>query len=159
MVRSYLLVGILAALSQSAHGAVFNDGIKSKVGDKLLPLLHDAEDPTTVSFAESSSAGEQLWKFDTEGQASPDDAVITPSDSAKTLICREGSHCILDEQQERQVYRVIRVEEKDPIFTFQDLETGLYVSRSDDLHLVLTETKSEKIYFLLDKTVGQHEEV
>ncbi|CAG8931094.1 unnamed protein product [Penicillium salamii] len=159
MVRSYLLVGILAALSQSAHGAVFNDGIKSKVGDSLLPLLHDVEDATTVSFGESSDASVQVWKFDTEGQATPDDAIITPSNSAKALVCREGSYCSLSLEGERQPYRVIRVEKEDPIFTFQDLATGLYVSRSDDLHLELTETQSEKIYFLLDKTVAQHEEI
>ncbi|CAG8350088.1 unnamed protein product [Penicillium salamii] len=158
MMRSYLLVGILTALSQSAHGLVFNDGIKSKVGGSLLPLLHDVEDSTTVSFGESSDASVQVWKFDTEG-LSDDDAVITPSDSAKTLVCREGSYCSLDLDGERQAYRVIRVDEKDPIFTFQDLVTGLYVSRSADLHLELTDTQSEEIYFLLDKTVGKHDEV
>ncbi|CAG8226000.1 unnamed protein product [Penicillium salamii] len=158
MVRSYLLVGILAALSQSAHCLEFNDGVKSKVGDSLLPLLHDVEDATTVRFGESSDASKQVWKFNTEG-LNDDEAVITPSDSSKALICRQGSSCSLDLDGEKQAYRVVRVEEENPIFTFQDLATGLFVSRSPDLYLELTEDQSENMYFLLDKTVGQHEEI
>jgi hypothetical protein len=154
MMRSYLLVGILTALSQSAHGLVFKDGIKSNVDGKLLPLLHDVEDPTTVRFGESSDSNLQVWKFDTEGH-NDDEAVITPSNFLKTLVCEKGSYCSLDLDGARQVYRVVRVNQTTPTFTIQDRDTSLYVSRTPDLHLELTETKSESINFLLDKNVGK----
>ncbi|KAJ5787324.1 hypothetical protein N7457_002314 [Penicillium paradoxum] len=158
MVPSYLLVGLLTALCHSAHGLEFIDKIQQNVEGNTLSLLHDVEDATSVKFGTSPDSQTQGWKFNTEG-FSDDDAVITPSNSSKTLVCEKGSKCKLDLNGSKQPYRVVRVDEENPTFTFQDLSTSLYVSRTSDLYLELTDVVSESIYFHLAAIRDNHEEI
>jgi hypothetical protein len=143
----------MTALCQPAYGVVFRDKIKQVVGGNSLPLLHDVEDATSVRFGNPPNLAAQIWKFDTEG-FSPDEAVITPSDSHKTLLCEEGSKCKLDPEGTKQPYLVTRVNETRPIFTFQDTLSKLYVSRTSDLYLELTSLTSDPIYFELEAVHG-----
>jgi hypothetical protein len=147
MMRPYLLVGLLAAICHPAYGLVFNDRIKQVVGDSSLPLLHDVENSTSVRFGTPPDADSQAWTFNTEG-FSDDEAVITPLNSSKTLVCEQGSRCTLDLKESKQAYRVTRVEGK--IFTFQDILSSLYVSRTSDLYLELTAVTSASIHFHLE---------
>lgn len=155
MVRSYLLFGFLTALCQPAYGLVFSDKLKQVVGGETLYLLHDVEDATSVKFGNQQNPGTQGWKFDTEGFAD-DEAIITPLNSDKTLICEEGSICRLDLEGTKQPYVIARVSDELPIFTFQDKFSNLYVSRTPDLHLELTEDASNSIFFELEKIEGKH---
>ncbi|KAJ5597703.1 hypothetical protein N7537_007787 [Penicillium hordei] len=149
MVRSYLLLGFLTAVCQPAYGLVFRDKLKQVVGGENLYLLHDVEDTTSVRFDNLQIPGTKGWKFDTEG-FEDNEAVITPLDSDKTLICEEGSNCRLDLEGTKQPYVIARVSER-PIFTLQDKLSQLYVSRTPDLYLELTEEISDSIYFELEK--------
>ena len=117
-------------------------------------LLHDFTDPVSVSFSDEQIPGTKGWKFDTEGR--PDDqAVITPLNSAKALICEEGSICALSSDGKQQAYVIARIPGDRPIFTFQDTLSTLYVSRTGD-ELQLTENISEASYFELEKVEGKH---
>ena len=153
MMRLYLLIGLMTALCQPAYGVVFRDKIKQVVGGDSLSLLRAVEDATSVRFGNPPNLEEQVWKFDTEG-FSPDEAVITPLDSYKTLLCEEGSKCRLDPEGTKQPYLVTRVDETRPIFTFQDTLSMLYVSRTSDLYLELTSVTSDSIYFELEAVHG-----
>lgn len=156
MVRSYLLLGFLTALCQPACGLVFRDKLKQVVRGEALYLLHDVEDATTVRFSNQQNPGTKGWKFDTEG-FNDDEAVITPLDSSKTLLCEEGNQCRLDPAATKQPYVIARVDEKRPIFTFQDVDSKLYVSRTSDLYLELTAEVSDSSYFELEKLQeGKH---
>lgn len=155
MVQSYLLLGFLTALCQPAYGLVFRDRIKQDVGGQALYLLHNANGPASVSFSDQQIPGTKGWKFDTEGY--PDDvAVITPLELERALICEVGSVCALDLGGKRQAYVIARVPDDRPIFTFQDTISELYVSRTIDNELELTENLSEKSYFELEKLQGKH---
>ncbi|CAG7969812.1 unnamed protein product [Penicillium olsonii] len=156
MMRSYLLAGLLTALCNPAQGLVFSDRIKQDFDGKTVQLLHGVEDPTTVQFGPESKAADQAWEFNTEGY-DDDTALIRPKDTNHNLICLEGSKCILDLEGKPQPYRVIRVSE-DPIFTFQDIESSLYVSRAEDLTLELTPVQDDNIYFRLETTRHDHDE-
>ncbi|CAI7630329.1 unnamed protein product [Penicillium discolor] len=151
MVRSYVLLGFLTALCQPAYGLVFSDRIKQVVEGQSLYLLHDVEDPAFVSFSDQQLPGTKGWTFDTEG-LSDDEAVITPLDSDRTLICNEAGPCILDESGSKHIYVIARVE--GAIFTFQDAISNLYVSRAPDFTLELTPDISESSYFELEKLKG-----
>lgn len=153
MVQSYLLLGFLTALCQPAHGLVFRDMLKQDVGGESLYVLHDVDDATSVRFGDQKIPGTRGWKFDTEG-FNDDEAVITPLDSDKTLICEEGSKCKLDLEGTKHPYVITRVSDR-PIFTFKDMVSNLYVSRTPDLYLELTEEPSDSIYFELEKLVGR----
>ncbi|CAI7648701.1 unnamed protein product [Penicillium glandicola] len=150
MVRSYLLLGFLTALCQPACGAVFRDKLKQVVAGEALYVLHDVEDPTSVRFGNERIPGTKGWKFDTEG-FNDDEAVITPLDSGKTLLCVQGEECRLDLEGTKQPYVIARVSDERPIFTIQDTVSNLYVSRTPDLYLELTRHISESIYFELEK--------
>ncbi|KAL4891339.1 hypothetical protein BDV59DRAFT_209021 [Aspergillus ambiguus] len=150
MVRSYFLVGFLAALGHLAHGLIFNDRIRQDVGGELLYLLHDSEDATTVRLGSSDDLEKQGWTSNTEG-FNDDEAVITPLNSNKTLQCEVGSKCTLDPEGFRMPYRITRVDEKDPIFTIQDIPSSLYLSRTSDLYLELSEIQDDSIYFIFEK--------
>ncbi|KAJ6084671.1 hypothetical protein N7486_011471 [Penicillium sp. IBT 16267x] len=149
MTRSSLLIGVLAALCHPAFGIVFRDRIKQVVGGSSLLLLHDVGSPTFVGFGNPPNSETQAWKFDTEG-FSDDEAIITPVNSSKTLVCEKGSKCRLDLESTKQAYRVTRVDGKNSVFTFQDTSSSLYVSRTSDLYLELTAVVSESIYFQLE---------
>ncbi|KNG83647.1 hypothetical protein ANOM_008483 [Aspergillus nomiae NRRL 13137] len=149
MLPSSLLVGLLAALCNPAHGLVFRDKIKQAVGGDTLYLHHDIEDATSVRFSKTTDSATLGWKFDTEGFAD-DEAVITPLDSSKTLVCELDKRCTLELDGLRQPYRLARVDQTQPIFTFQDIASGLYVSRTDDLGLELTGNAVDTIYFELE---------
>jgi hypothetical protein len=153
MVRSYLLLGFLTALCQPAYGLVYRDKVKQDVGGETLYLLHDAEDATSVRFGNLQNPRTQGWKFDTEGR--PDyEAVITPLHSNKSLLCEEGSKCRLDHEGTQQSYVIARV--SGLTFTFQDKLSKLYVSRTSDLYLELTEEASYSSHFELEHIDGKH---
>ncbi|KAJ6014612.1 hypothetical protein N7540_009203 [Penicillium herquei] len=146
-----ILIGFLAALSSSAHGLVFRDKISQVIDGQSLLLLHGILDTTAVSFGvDPLDLEKHGWKFNTEGYAD-DEAVITPVSSSETLQCDAGSKCTLDSEGESHPFKVARVDQEKPIFTFQDPYSGLYISRSSDLQLELTETVSDSAHFTLEK--------
>ncbi|KAF4771466.1 hypothetical protein N7455_007988 [Penicillium solitum] len=155
MMRSYLLAGFLAALSCPTNGLVFKDKIKQTIDGSTLSLLHDVQDATSVQFGTAPDSSSESWEFNTEGFAD-DEAVITPVDSSKTLICEQGSPCHLDPAGSRIPIRVVRVDEKNPIFTFQDISSSLYLSRTPDLYLELRDVQDESIYFTLEAIHGEY---
>lgn len=155
MTRPFLLLGLLAALCHQAFGVVFNDKIKQDVGGASLTLLHDVGDPTSVKFGIPPDFDSQAWQFNTTG-FSDDEAVITPLNSSKTLVCERGSKCRLDLEESKQVYRVTRANGKGPVFTFQDISTSLYVSRTSCQSLELSDVNAEAIYFQLEAIRGKH---
>ncbi|KAJ6018322.1 hypothetical protein N7451_001701 [Penicillium sp. IBT 35674x] len=158
MTRSYLLFGLLAALCHSACGVVFNDKIKQDVGGVSLALLHDVGDSTSVKFGNPPDFDSQAWQFNTEG-FSDDEAVITPLNSSKTLVCEKGSKCRLDLEESKQAFRVTRADGKKSVFTFQDIHTSLYVSRTSGNFLELTDVGSDSIYFQLEAIRASHQEI
>jgi hypothetical protein len=152
--QSYFLFGFLATLCHQASGLEFIDKIRANVNGEALYLLHDVESPTSVKFGNSPNSNSYGWKFNTAG-FSDDDAVITPSDSDKTLICEEDSPCTLNLDGPKQPYRVVRIS-SDPIYTFQDLATGLYVSRTPELGLELSpDSSSDNAKFILEHFLGK----
>lgn len=153
MMRPYLLVVFLTTLCHSAYGLSFNDRITQVVGGNSLALLHDSEDSTSVKFGNPPDSETQAWRFDTEG-FSDDEAVITPLNSSKALVCEQGSRCRLDLENSKQAYRVTRVDGS--FFTFQDTLSLLYVSRTPDLYLELTAVNSDSIYFQLEPILGKY---
>lgn len=153
MVRSCLLIGSFAALGHLAHGLRFNDRFRQDVGGEVLHLLHDSEDATTVRFGNSPDLEKQGWTSNTEG-FNDDEAVVTPLNSNRTLQCEVGSKCTLDLEGFRKPYRITRVDEKDPIFTFQDIPSSLYLSRTPDLYLELSDVQDDSIYFFFEKIEG-----
>lgn len=157
MLQLNLLIGSLAALGHLAHGLQFNDRIKQTVGGEDVRLLHDAdpENPTTVMFGNSPDPNTQGWTFNTEGFAD-DEAVISPLNSPSTLACDEGNACYLDLEGARRPFRVTRVDEKNPIFTFQDIESSLYLHRTPELTLELSPVQDETIYMTLEKIIGKN---
>lgn len=155
MTRPYLLLGLLAALCHQACGVVFNDRIKQDVDGVSLALLHDVGDSTSVKFGIPPDFDSQAWQFNTEG-FSDDEAVITPLNSSKTLVCEVGSECRLDLEESKQAYRVTRADGKGSVFTFQDISTSLYVSRISRESLGLTDANSDSIYFQLEAIRGEH---
>lgn len=155
MMRSYLFAGLLAALSCPTNGLLFKDKIKQTIDGSTLSLLHDVQDATSVQFGTAPDSSSESWEFNTEGFAD-DEAVITPVDSSKTLVCEQGSLCHLDPAGSRVPIRVVRVDEKNPIFTFQDISSSLYLSRTPDLHLELRDVQDESIYFTLEAIHGKY---
>ncbi|KAJ5810750.1 uncharacterized protein N7503_002968 [Penicillium pulvis] len=153
MTRPYLLLGLLAALCHQVCGVAFNDRIKQDVGGVSLALLHDVGDPTSVKFGVPPDFDSQAWQFNTEG-FNDDEAVITPLNSSKTLVCEMDSKCRLDLGESKQAYRVTRANGKGALFTFQDLSTSLYVSRTSGQSLELTDVNSDSIYFQLEAIRG-----
>lgn len=148
MMRLSLLAGALAALSHTAHGLVFNDKIKQAIDENTLTLLHDVSDETSVGFGIPTDPDTEAWRFNTTGY--PDDeAVITAGESNRTLLCSEGRTCKLDPEATQVTYRVVRKDENSP-FTFQEVASGLYVSRTPDLALELTPSLSDSNYFILE---------
>lgn len=109
--------------------------------------------PTLWSSEKAPNLEAEVWKFDTEGY-SPDEAVITPLGSPYTLLCEEGSNCILDPEGTKQPYLITRTDETRPIFTFQDMLSKLYVSRRSDMYMELTSVTSDAIYFELEAVHG-----
>lgn len=153
MTRFYILFGIVASLCHPTYGLVFNDKIKQEVGGDSLALLHDVGDSTTVIMGNPPDFDSQAWQFNTEGFAD-DEAVITPLNSSKTLVCEQGSKCKLDLEEPKHPYRVTRVEGK--TFTFQEISSSLYISRASDLSLELTAVKSDSVYFHLEHIEAVH---
>ncbi|OJI96676.1 hypothetical protein ASPVEDRAFT_250038 [Aspergillus versicolor CBS 583.65] len=149
MMRLSLLAGALAALSHTAHGLVFVDKIKQTIGECTFTLLHDVRDETTVGFGLPTDPETEAWTFNTTGY--PDDvAVITAGDSNRTLLCSEGRTCKLDPEGTQVTYRVVRENNTAP-FTFQEVASGLFVSRTPDLGLELTPSTSDRsIFFTLE---------
>ncbi|PLB52336.1 hypothetical protein P170DRAFT_507149 [Aspergillus steynii IBT 23096] len=153
MMRSYLLAGLFAALCTPTYGLVFHDRLTQEVDGSKLSVLHGVDAETSVKFGSRTDSQTAGWKFDTDGY-SDDQAIITPLSSSSTLACAVGSKCKLDLDGHPQVYRVTRVDQTNPIFTLQDVETSLYVSRSSDLNLELTEEQSDSTHFQLEKITG-----
>ncbi|KAJ5872349.1 uncharacterized protein N7529_004702 [Penicillium soppii] len=84
MMRSYLLAGFLAALSDQTNGL----------------------DATSVQFGTAPDSYSQSWEFNTEGFANDED-VITRVDSSKPLLCERGSPCQLDPEGSSIPFRVV----------------------------------------------------
>ncbi|EPS27182.1 hypothetical protein POX_e06160 [Penicillium oxalicum] len=153
--RSSVLIGLFAALCNSAHGLVFRDNIIQVVDGKSLYLLHDVESARIVRLGDRSYA--QGWEFNTDGLAD-DEAVITSLNSNNALVCPRRGKCKLDLDGSKQTYRVVQVDTINHIFTFQDLATKRYVSRRPDLSLELTDHKPSSIYFQLEKIQNKAEQ-
>lgn len=146
--RSSLLIGFLAALSAPAYSLQFRDAISQDVHGHSLYLLHDGAE---VKIGHSCESDDKGWLFDTAGFAD-DEAVMSPlADPSATLLCEEGSNCRLDFGGYKKPYQITRVDDKKPIFTFTDIETCLYLSRTDDQHLALTSEMSDSVFFTLHK--------
>ncbi|BCS18661.1 uncharacterized protein APUU_11489S [Aspergillus puulaauensis] len=144
-----LLTGALAALSRPAHGLVFVDKIKQNIGGNTLTLLHDVSDEKSVGFGVPTDPDTEAWTFDTTG-FSDDTAVIKAGNSNRTLVCSEGRTCTLDPEGSKVTYRVTRENDQAP-FTFQETASGLFVSRTPDLGLELTPSRSDdSIFFVLE---------
>lgn len=149
VMRLSLLIGALAVLSRPAHGLVFHDKIRQKIGNCTFSLIHDVRDETTVGFGFPTDPDTEAWTFNTTGY-SDDVAVITPGDSNRTLVCSEGRTCKLDPEGTQVAYRVVRENSTAP-FTFQETLSGLFVSRTPDLSLELTPSSSDdSIFFTLE---------
>ncbi|KAJ5334831.1 hypothetical protein N7452_007234 [Penicillium brevicompactum] len=145
-----ICLGVLAALSTSANGLIFRDRITQDVQGTVSTLLHGAQGQDEVKFnVDAHGPKFNGWEFDTEGQ--PDtDAVIRPINSTATLVCKEGSICNLDlNGDEQQVFRLAKVNES--TFSFQDTMSSLYVSRTADLSLELSDSVTDASYFTLNK--------
>ncbi|KAF9891664.1 hypothetical protein FE257_003676 [Aspergillus nanangensis] len=82
------------------------------------------------------------WRFDTY-VFNDNEAVITPTNSAKTLICQQGSRCRLDLEQWKQPYRLIKVDDSQSTFMLQEIPTGLFLTRTSDGYLELNEVSDE----------------
>lgn len=153
--RSHLLAGLLAALSCSTNGLVFKDKIKQTINGSTLSLLHDTRDATSMQFGTAPNSNSESWEFNTEGFAD-DEAVITPVGSSKSLVCEQGIPCYLDPAGPKIPIRVTRVDEENPIFTFQDIPSSLYLSRTPDLYLELRDVQDESIHFTLEAIHGKY---
>ncbi|CAG8390858.1 unnamed protein product [Penicillium salamii] len=144
-----ICVGVIAALSTSANGLTFRDRLTQDVNGTTLTVVHGIQEETAVTLdADAHTQKSNGWEFNTEGR--PDDeAVIRPIDSSASLVCREGSVCELDFNGDDQAYRVSRI--NGTTFSIQDTLSSLYVSRSTDLKLELSNELTKEGHFKLQK--------
>ena len=149
-----ICVGVLAALSTSANGLVFRNRLTQDVDGTTVTLLHGVQEHDEVRFdVDAHNQTFNGWEFNTEGQQDTD-AVIRPTNSTATLVCKEGSTCSLDlDGADQQVYRLDRI--NGSTFSFQDTISSLYVSRSADLSLELSDALTETGHFTLNKITGR----
>ncbi|KAJ5357509.1 hypothetical protein N7541_004667 [Penicillium brevicompactum] len=145
-----ICVGVLAALSTSANGLVFHERITQDVEGTTLTLIHGVPQELDVKLDTNAYTQDKNgWEFNTEGQEDTD-AVIRPIDNPATLVCKEGSTCSLDvDGSDAQVYRINKI--NGSTFSLQDTASSLYVSRSANLTLELTQELTETGQFTLQK--------